>query len=65
MAHLQNHMMENQNGVPGLLLIAISWILQFMHMMDRATITFVLSMISTIVAISYYLIKIYKELKKK
>jgi hypothetical protein len=59
------HHMNETTGVPGLLLIANGWIMQYLHHIDKANVTFILGMMSTSLAIAYYSINIYKSLKKK
>ena len=63
MKTIQNNHMET--GTPGLLLLSISAILDLMHIMDRADITFILGTISVSLAIIYYVIQIVKLVRKK
>lgn len=53
----------NPTGVPGLLLISVSWILHFMNLFDKANITFILGAVASLAAIIYYVIQIKKSLK--
>lgn len=62
MSNLESNNMDT--GAPGLLLLASSWILQWIHLADRATITFYGSTVATLLAIIYYLIQIKKTTKK-
>ena len=61
---LTQNSMENHYGIPGLFLIASSWIIYYVHRIDRTDIIFALGTLLSILGIIYYIIQIRKSFKK-
>lgn len=57
--------MDNNPGVPGLLLMAISYILGMMHIVERSDVTFWLGLIASVLASIYYIKLIFFTKRKE
>lgn len=58
-------MMQDINvGKPGLLFLFLGGFFNFLNHMDKGLVTFIIGSIATLLAIAYYIIQIYKSIKK-